>query len=172
MISMILLQKISLLQSSPRVRGVAKLAAWANILLLPVGVLAWLHPTSNIPAQRDSIVGTHVPTGVTITEVSHAASADEAVDLRGLTAFAGKKHYVIVQPPLGAPVIQGEPMRVSSDGEVTGRAVLGSKAAGAGEEFTIQVFATGTALQPGSQSVPPDAQFSDPVKVKRKPKGA
>jgi hypothetical protein len=168
---MIILQKVSFVGSSPPLRGLAKWAAWASIVAVPIALLTCLPPASHV-ATPDDIVAPRATDCMVITQVIPAAPGDEAVELYGRTPFPGKKHYIVVQPPAGAPVIQDEPMRSSPDGEVWGRAVLGSKSAGAGQEFTIQVFVTATTLHPGSQSIPSNAKFSDPLTFKRRPKGA
>jgi hypothetical protein len=66
-----MIQWILLLQSGSRLRGLARWAAWANVLALLVGVLSWLNPRTNVPALDPSEISTNQIGGVKTTQEPH-----------------------------------------------------------------------------------------------------
>lgn len=172
-LSQTLLQIVCLRRGS---QGMAKTglfawAAWATILALPVSVAALLlqpgHHDANVILRPDPPA-----TGrLRLTDPANGTRVDEVIDVRGVTPFPDKKHYLLVTAPTGGTFIQDAPMEVSQTGILTGRATLGNKAVGAGLSYTIRVLATRTTLLRLSASPPDDAIFSDPITVTRKPKG-
>jgi hypothetical protein len=64
--------------------------------------------------------------------------------------------------------IQDGPLKVSPTGLWSGYANLGNASAGVGLVFTVRVFYTCGTLPAGSQVVPTDAIFSEPVSIFRK----
>jgi hypothetical protein len=151
-----------------RLRGLGAWAAWATILTLPVSIVPLLSEHHAQPEDR-SEQSSHNRLQFT-APASGIRVAGDGVDVRGVTSFRDRKHYLEVRPPTGAPFIQG-PLEVSESGVVEGRAMLGNDFVGPGLTYSIRIFATRQTLQRLWGPPPVDARFSDPVSVTRKPKG-
>jgi hypothetical protein len=89
------------------------------------------------------------------------------IQVRGVTTYADKKHYVLVTPAGSTPSVQKGQILSSSDGSFVGSAQLGDEAVGAGESYTVTVIATDEFLLPDARPTPEKILDSDAISVMR-----
>jgi len=149
------------------VRGLAesklsKCAAVASIAGVLLALLPFVPGRSSRPqpAMAESLQLTQPPDGATV---------GPTINVRGKASRDGARlnYYLIVTPPQGAAQIEPDPMDMSPEGELSGRAVLGTGSVGVGQTFIVEILASTTALK-SLRQVPPGAKWSNAIRVVRK----
>lgn len=148
-------------------KSLFEIAAFANILALFVAVAALSVQIRDVKAVADRTAAAVLGNQLRITYPGNGGSVVPVVEVDGFTPFRDGAHYLIVSVPAG-DFIQDGPLRVSPTGLWSGFANLGNASAGAGLVFSVRVFYTRKPLPAGSQIVPADTVFSEPVSIFRK----
>jgi hypothetical protein len=106
---------------------------------------------------------------IVISSPAEGATVGLFEQVIGTSRVADVKHYVLVKPVRsGTAYIQEQPV-AHNNGKLTGRAQFGTASFGIGEQFTVEIIATSTTLNPGVLSNrPADAVTSKPVSVSRR----
>jgi hypothetical protein len=153
---------------------VAWYAAWATVIGLPISIatlLAGLMGLSDqvrgVRAVADRAEAEVVKGQLRIGYPSDGGSVGMTAQVRGFSPYPHRFHYLSVGAPTGGNFIQDGPLDLSPIGVFTGRAIFGNVSAGVGEVFTLRVAATDHPLRPGSEELPDDTVYSNPIYVTR-----
>jgi hypothetical protein len=104
-----------------------------------------------------------------IISPSDGASVDATDIVRGKSPFPEMNHYIVITPlKTGDDFVQDNPAKVDVTGSFASNARFGTGDVGIGEKFFVRVLITKSTIPPGIlKAVPPDAEFSESVTVKR-----
>ena len=150
-----------------RSMALSDMAAIATILGLFVAVAALSMQIHDVKAVADRTAAAVLSNQLRITYPDNGGTVDPVIEMHGFTPFRDGAHYLVVSVPAG-DFIQDGPLKVSPTGLWSGFANLGNASAGRGLVFSVRVFYTRESLPSGSQAVPADAIFSEPVSIVRK----
>jgi hypothetical protein len=125
-------------------------------------VLAVLLPL--FPPRPANLPNTRVARIEITQPVPHARVSDRE-DVCARSTESGP-HYIFIQPAQGAAQRQDGVLRPGDSGEFCGKAAFGTALAGEGEEYTIQIAASKSALKAG-ELLPKNLVWSRPVMVRR-----
>lgn len=106
--------------------------------------------------------------GLVLNVPAQGARVGPKVEVRGRTAYPQWNHFIVVTGlNAGGDIIQDSAVSVSPNGEISGKATIGSSAVGRGERYSIKFVASKTALKPGPLNPDRHMVFSNSVTVVR-----
>jgi hypothetical protein len=142
-------------------------AALANILALFVAVTQLSYQIRDVKQIANHTAEVVLGSQLHINYPLNGSIVGRTAEISGFTPFRDQAHYLVVSVPAG-DFIQDGPLKVSPSGLWSGFANFGNVTAGPGLTFTVRVLHTHQPLPPGSQTLPANGGFSEPISVFRK----
>ena len=143
---------------------------WKGLLTFLLALIGLLADASQLGLSRRAVLSRPAPTHSGSRDSScpvilvppDGATVDRAVMVVARGGGPDLIYFIVVQPPSGRPVQQPDPLVRHQDATMSGRALLGGAATGAGGQFTIWIVGYAAASRARS---PHMASASSPAVV-------